>query len=129
MAQEADHLAHRKLVAVDFDRTLHPYTEGWKGVEPADEPPTKGAIDFLQALKMKGYEIVVHSVRAEEPGGIEAIQAWLDRYGLAEYIDGITATKPQAVAFVDDRAVPFEGDWLAALRGVEKLVAQEKGQR
>jgi hypothetical protein len=119
-----DRLAKRKLVAIDFDGTLHRYTKGWIGAVPDDEPPTQGAVDALRALKMKGYDIVVFTVRAEEPGGVEGIQAWLSRYGLAEYIDGITSVKPKAVAFIDDRGVPFSGDWLSAIQWVDKIANQ-----
>ena len=31
-------------------------------------------------------------------------------------------TKPPAEAYVDDRAVPYAGDWNAVLDGVETLV-------
>lgn len=113
-------------VAIDYDETLHPYSRGWTGVVPDDEPPTLGAVGFLRAMKMKGYNVIIFSVRAGEPGGAQAIQDWCTKYGLMQYIDGITNEKPHALAYVDDRAVPFNGNWMAALRDVEILSKRPK---
>ena len=113
-------------VAVDFDETLHPYNKGWQGVTPDDEPPTRGARDFLAACKAHGWEVTVFSVRAGEPGGEEAIRNWLTKYDLIQYIDRITHEKPHAFAYVDDRAVPFTGNWLTSMKGVEALSKRPK---
>ena len=115
-----------RTVAVDYDGTLHPYNGGWSGVVPKDEPPTPGALEAMRALKIKGYQIIIFSVRASVPEGVKGIQDWLVKYGLAPFIDGVTAEKPHAVAYIDDRGVPFTGNWFAALRGVYALDAKEK---
>lgn len=112
-----------RTVAVDFDGVLHPYTEGWVGAVPADEPPMLGADAFLQQLRGQGYRIVVFSTRCEREDGLAGTRAWLEKWGLAPLIDDVTCQKPAAVAYVDDRAVPFVGDWSTVLAGVERLAA------
>jgi hypothetical protein len=111
-----------RTVAVDFDATLHPYTDGWVGSTPADEAPILGARDFLANLKIThGYHVVVFSTRANHDEGKVGIENWLIRYGLDRYVDNVTCNKPPAFAYVDDRAVPFQGDWIATMAGVIAL--------
>lgn len=111
-----------KTCAVDFDQTIHPYSRGWTGPDPDDEPPIKGAGEFLRALKVKGFKVVIFSVRAETAEGLAGIKNWLLKYNLMQFIDEITYVKPKAIAYVDDRAVPFRGDWVSVMREVDALV-------
>lgn len=101
-----------RTVAVDFDGVLHPYTKGWQGFVPDDEPPMEGAKEFLQELVDKGFRVIVFSTRCDTPQGADATKAWLEKWGLDKLIyGGVTCTKPAAVAYVDDRAVSFRGDF------------------
>jgi len=116
----------QKTCCVDFDGTLHPYSNGWTGMVPDDEPPTDGAREALRALRVKGYLVVVFSARATTNEGVTGIRNWLARYSLLQFVVEITAVKPIAVAYIDDRAVPFNGNWFAAIRGVDALAAKEE---
>jgi hypothetical protein len=108
-------------VAVDFDGTIHPYTGGWQGSVPLDEPPLPGAEEFLHWLWAEDYEIVIFSTRAREIEGLEGIKAWLVKYDLDHYVSDISFTKPKAIAYVDDRAVAYLGDWEDVKLGVRQL--------
>lgn len=116
-----------KTVAVDFDGTIHPYTDGWCGSTPADEEPLPGAREFLHALRDAGFRIVVSSCRADHAEGLDGIRQWLARYGL-DFVAEVTHLKPAAIAYVDDRAVSFrpnslDGNWAACLAQVHELAA------
>lgn len=119
--QEGWFAALAKTVAVDFDGVLHPYTEGWVGSMPADEPPTEGADEFLRTLVDAGYRIVVFSTRCDHPEGLDGTRAWLAKWGLMRHVDDVTCQKPAAVAYVDDRAVAFTGNWGEVLDGIAGL--------
>jgi hypothetical protein len=110
-------------VAVDFDGVLHPYTDGWTGSVPADEPPMEGARGFLLALQARGYTVVIFSTRADHPDGYAGIVQWLEKWDLADLVASITHTKPPAVAYVDDRAVPFKPSdgWGVSLAAIDFL--------
>jgi hypothetical protein len=108
-------------VAVDFDGTLHPYTDGWQGTQVADEPPIEGAYDFLLMLTSRGFDVVVHSGRANTIDGARSIHEWLRRHGMRDMVREVTAEKPMAIAYVDDRAVHFAGDYIDALEKVEAM--------
>jgi hypothetical protein len=109
-------------VAVDFDATIHPYSQGWTGPVPEDEAPIEGAFAFLADLKGDGYRVVVFSTRANSAEGLKGIWAWIARYGLDSVVDAVTDQKPAAIAYVDDRAVPYaDGNWQECRAQIERL--------
>lgn len=120
-----------KTVAVDFDGVLHAYTRGWTGEIPED-PPMPGALDFVVRLLDAGAEVVVYTTRASTPGGLAATCRWLERYAFPADRLRVTDGKPMAVAYVDDRAVPFDrtlgaAAWENALDGCSRLAAPRRG--
>ena len=72
------------------------------------DPPIHGTREAIARLR-KVYRVVVHSTRCRAPEGCEAIKQWLARHGIE--VDEVCEHKPPAVVYVDDRAVPFRGDW------------------
>lgn len=110
-----------RTVAVDFDGVLHPYSAGWVGSVPADEPPVPGAEGFLKWCVENEYRVVVFSTRADHVEGKKGIEDWLAAHRLAQYVAEVTHTKPPAVAYVDDRAVPYRGSWASVRYGIEGL--------
>lgn len=116
-----------RVVACDFDGVVHAYTDGWVGHVPAAEPPPAGLVDFFMMLAARDLDIVIHSCRAITPEGKVGIEGWLAEHGLAEFVKAVTAEKPFAIAYLDDRAVSFSGDWLDALEQIEALAAHPVG--
>lgn len=114
-------------VALDFDGTLHPYSAGWIGTTPADEPPAPDTIRFLAALHQRGFRTVVLSARASYPEGKQGIIDWLRAHDLLRFVDEVTATKPAAIAYVDDRAVVYTGDWTSVMNDVIALSTHPTG--
>jgi hypothetical protein len=101
-----------KRVCIDLNGVLDTYA-GWQG-EVTWHPPRPGARAFLQALRARGFEIVVLTVRRPE----EARQ-WLEAHGLAAYISDVTDRKPPAFVYIDDRALCFGGAFDETLRQVD----------
>ncbi len=114
-----------RTVAIDFDGVLHPYTEGWKGFVPVDEKPWEGAREFLEQLRSEGFTIVVFSTRCESEEGLNGTTEWLRKHDLLPLIADVTCQKPAAVAYVDDRAVTFRGDWGEVWRQVHRLTESQ----
>lgn len=98
----------RKTVCVDFDGVIHPYTNGWQGIDPTIEAPVKGIREELDRLKDNGFIIAVLTTRAQSRIGIDAVKHYLDTWRVP--YDKITATKIGAICYIDDRAVLFDGD-------------------
>jgi hypothetical protein len=98
-----------RTFALDFDAVVNTYS-GWKGVDELYEP-RPGLQKFLDELRFAGYtELVIHSTR--DP---ERIESWLEKHRILG-IDRITREKPLAIAYLDDRAIRFHGDFEEALK-------------
>jgi hypothetical protein len=106
----------RPIVCVDFNGVLDAYT-GWKGPAHFD-PPRPGARAFLEALRDRGYRIVIFTTRFEDD-----VRRWARAHGLDELISAVTDRKLPAHVFVDDRAVCFRGDFDATLRDIDAFAA------
>lgn len=98
-----------KTVVFDFDGVIHSYTSGWKGATNIPDMPVQGIEGALKEIHDAGYEIVVVSTRCAHFGGEMAIEGWLESYGMRPYIDRICREKPPAIAYIDDRAICFDG--------------------
>lgn len=117
-------------IAVDFDVPLHDYARGWHdGSIYGGETP--GAFAALRSL-MAMDAVFIHTSRAPA-----AVAEWLsERGGFQTLVDDgslglefwnrrglllVTGHKYPAHCYVDDRAVPFTGDWQATIARVAEL--------
>jgi len=98
----------RKTVCVDFDGVLNDY-RGY--VEGHTYPLNQTGIEFLRQLKEIGFRVVVLS--SARLADIE--RALHDAY-LDDVVDQITNVKVPAIAYIDDRAITFRGDFQETLR-------------
>lgn len=91
--------APRGILAIDFDDTL----------------TAPGGVEALVTLRERGYGLVVHTANADHDG----IRAWLGARWPADAgpPPPVTDVKPQAIAFIDDKAVRFT-DWPAILEAL-----------
>ncbi|MFF9265764.1 hypothetical protein [Streptomyces longwoodensis] len=118
-------------IAVDFDVPVHSYHQGWQdGSIYGDETP--GAFQALRDL-MAIDSVFIHTTRPPEP-----VAVWLTEHGGFATVadDGtlgiefwnrrgillVTNRKYPAHAYIDDRAVPFTGDWAQAIAATAELV-------
>lgn len=109
-------------VCVDFDGTLYPW--GYLNAEPQ---PLDGAVAAMKAFRECGYKIAIFTSRLSptwyRSEGWNRDDAELEQFTYIANIlerdgipfDKITAEKIPAVAYIDDKAVPFDGDWGKAL--------------
>lgn len=122
--EKTDIIEEPVRLMIDFDGVIHKYTE-WNNGKLNEEtiPGTKEAIDILK----NKYEIVIFTARASEVNNspektkmlLVDLKRWLDEHDI--YYDQITAEKLGAVAYIDDRAIRFNGDWKETLEFVETL--------
>lgn len=108
-----------KTVAIDFDATIVPWDDLFSYPQPLP-----GAAEAIRSLKAAGYRIVVLTSRlsstwckAEDESPLahrQYIEALLKTWDIP--FDEITGDKVPAIAYIDDRAVEFTGDWSAVVR-------------
>jgi ribonucleotide monophosphatase NagD (HAD superfamily) len=102
-----------KVVCIDYDGTLFPWGELF-----AYNQPLPGAVEAMKRLKEAGFTIVIFTSRLsptwlEAEGQSEIVQRQYIQRQLDKYLipwDYITSEKVPAVAYVDDKAIFFEGD-------------------
>lgn len=98
---------NKQTVVLDFDGVVHSYISGWKGLTEIIDPPVQGIEDCIKSLREK-YRVVIVSSRSANLTGRRAIEEWLDKHDIE--VDDICCEKPPAIAYVDDRAICFDGD-------------------
>jgi hypothetical protein len=108
----------RRTVCLDFDGVLHSYRSGWRGPEVIPDPPIHGTRQAVERLRQQ-YRVVVYSARCATPQGRAAVQAWLSKHQIE--VDEVCEHKPPALVYVDDRAIPFRGDWDAVIGEIREF--------
>jgi hypothetical protein len=116
---------YKNTLCVDFDGVLHSYTSGWKSVDVIPDPPVPGALRWLKQAS-EHFNVVIHSSRSNDPLGVAAMQRWLKHHAststelhedeAADLLDVVRFVqagegKPTAFLTIDDRCIPFDGDW------------------
>jgi hypothetical protein len=98
------------ILAIDFDQTIHDKANPIPGRRMG--LPLQDAKTSLDKLNKRGHRIIIHTVMATTTSGLRAVRDWMDYYDLP-YHD-ITATKPNADWFIDDKAIHFD-NWTQAM--------------
>lgn len=109
-----------KTVVFDFDGVIHSYTSPWTSAEDIPDPPVPGIREAIRDFRIAGYEVAVVSTRCRNPLGVQAISRYLREHNIE--VDHILADKPPAVAYIDDRAICFDGHPETLLRRVQRFV-------
>lgn len=114
-SHDSDKHSHwaRRTVAVDFDGVIHSYISPWQGADIIPDPPLPGAIEWL-AKMTKDFQVVIFSARCNDDRGIYAMQQWFIHWGLSPEVHErirYEPGKPSAWAFIDDRAIQFNGNF------------------
>ena len=102
-----------KNIGIDFDGVIHNMDKGYHdGTVYGD--PIPGALDALKRLA-KDYTIIIYTAKAKPSRplvngktGTELVWEWLKQYDVAQYVKEVTAEKPRAFVYIDDRGYRFE---------------------
>jgi len=113
-------------IGVDFDGVIHKCSKGYHDGTIYDEP-VEGAREALRKLAEE-HTVVVYTCKARPDRGLvngrtgsELVWEWLKKYNMSQYVSKVTAEKPRAFAYIDDKAVPFSGGWDSVLEKVNKM--------
>lgn len=114
----------KPILCLDFDGVIHAYTSGWQGAAVIPDPPVPGALEFIERAAQV-FTVAIYSTRSHQPGGREAMAAWLKMH-YAAALDGgwkeadrllkmieFPESKPPALVGIDDRQITFTGEWPA----------------
>jgi len=109
-------------IAVDFDGVIHSHELGFHD-GTIYGTPIEGSLEALKTLSSK-YKIVLYTAKAKADRplingktGIELVWLWLAKYNMDSYIAEVTAEKPRAICYVDDKAIRFL-NWEQSLKDI-----------
>ena len=99
-------------IGVDFDGVIHQCSKGYYDGTIYD-PPVQGAASALKALA-DNYNVIVHTCKARADRGLvngktgtQLVWAWLKENNLEKYVSKVTAEKPRARLYIDDKSIEF----------------------
>jgi len=98
----------KPALCFDFDKVIHSYPNGWEGENIISGSPVPGAKKMIEVCR-EHFRVIVNSARCKSEKGRKAIGEWLKDNNIE--VDEISEHKPPAVAYIDDLAIPFTGDW------------------
>lgn len=104
-----------KTVCIDFDRTLMDH----QNVAPGHKMgyPEPHAVEAVNALWSRGYHIVI--LTARRPAEHRIVEQWLRHFQIP--FNQVTNVKPEALCYIDDRAIRYEDNWLQILDWVDRV--------
>jgi len=101
-----------KNIAVDFDGVIHKNSKGYHDGTIYDEP-MEGSRESLERLS-KDYDIVIFTAKAKPDRGLvngktgtQLVWEWLEEHDMAQFVTKVTAEKPRAVQYIDDKGIQF----------------------
>jgi|TARA_A100001515_G_C4591478_1_gene216123 phosphoheptose isomerase len=102
-------------IGIDFDGVIHKCSKGYYDGTIYDDP-VEGSRKALEKLSER-YTVIVHTCKAKKDRGLvngkngtELVWEWLYKHDLAQFVSKVTAEKPRAVCYIDDKGVKFN-DW------------------
>lgn len=112
------------VIAIDFDGVIHNDNKGFHdGTIYGD--PIEGSLEAIKRLALK-YKIVIFTAKAKSDrplidgrGGKFLVWQWLFKHGIAECISEVTAEKPRAAIYIDDKGYRFE-DWDSTIKFMDE---------
>ena len=109
-------------IGIDFDGVIHKCSKGYYDGTIYDTP-VDGVREALQALSEK-HTVIVYTCKARKDRGlvngktgIELVWDWLRLHDLEQYVSKVTAEKPRAIAYIDDKAIRFT-NWQECLESL-----------
>jgi hypothetical protein len=112
-------------IGIDFDGVIHKCSKGYYDGTIYDDP-IDGAHTALKNLSER-YTVIVYTCKAKSDRelvngktGTQLIWDWLKEHKLDQYISKVTAEKPRAVCYIDDKGIRFDG-WKNCLENLKEL--------
>lgn len=111
-------------IGIDFDGVIHKCSKGYYDGTIYDDP-VEGVRESLELLSKK-YTLIIHSAKARADrglvngkSGVQLIWEWLGKHNLSQFISKVTAEKPRAKFYIDDKAISFK-NWNETLDTILK---------
>ena len=112
-----------KNIAIDFDGVVHNFDKGFHDGTCYGEP-LEGSLDALRTLS-DDYNIIIFTAKAKPnrplvngKTGTELVKDWLKKHNALQYVKEVTAEKPRATIYIDDKGYYFT-NWSDTLKDLK----------
>tara|TARA_R110002020_G_scaffold29001_1_gene91787 strand:- start:8123 stop:9100 length:978 start_codon:yes stop_codon:yes gene_type:complete len=112
-------------IGVDFDKVIHRCSKGFYDGTIYDSP-IEGVEEALRELSEK-YTLIVYTCKARKDRGLvdgktgtQLVWEWLRNNNLNQYVSKVTAEKPRAVCYIDDKGIRFN-NWKNCIEELKEL--------
>ena len=113
-------------MGIDFDGVIHGNSKGFYDGTIYDDP-LQGSIEAIKELSKK-WDIIIYTAKAkldrplvQGKTGTQLVWDWLKKYDIDNYVKDVTAEKPRAVVYIDDKGYRFE-NWESTLQDLKKIL-------
>lgn len=101
-----------RQLGIDFDGVIHGNSKGFYDGTIYDDP-LPGSIEAIKELSKK-WDIIIYTAKAKVDRplvngktGTQLVWEWLEKYGIRDCVKDVTAEKPRAVVYIDDKGYRF----------------------
>ena len=102
-----------KNLAIDFDGVVHTFDKGYYDGTCYGEP-IEGSLEAIRELSKK-YRIIIFTAKAKPSRplvngktGEELVIEWLKDHDIIDCVSEVTAEKPRAFLYIDDKGYRFQ---------------------
>lgn len=111
-------------IGVDFDGVIHKCSKGYYDGTIYDSP-VEGAYEALEKLSRE-YSVIVYTAKAKPDRGLvngktgtELVWEWLEKHDMSKFVNKVTAEKPRALCYIDDKGIEFQ-DWSSCINSLKE---------
>jgi len=114
-----------KNLGIDFDGVIHNDNLGFHDGTVYGKP-IEGSLESIKFLS-NFFNIIIFTAKAKKDRplvngktGAELVGEWLLKHDILKYVSDITAEKPRALLYVDDKGFRFE-NWQDTMKFIKSI--------
>ena len=118
-------LDQAKNLGIDFDGVIHDDDLGFHD-GTVYGLPIKGSLEAIKLLS-NHFNIIIFTAKAKKDRpvvngktGTELVREWLKKYDVLKYVSDITAEKPRALLYIDDKGFRFN-NWPETVKFINSI--------
>jgi hypothetical protein len=114
-----------KNLGIDFDGVIHNDNLGFHDGTVYGEP-IEGSLESIKLLS-EFFNIIIFTAKAKKDrplidgkSGAELVEEWLLKHDVLKFVSDVTAEKPRALLYIDDKGFRFE-NWQDTMNFIKSI--------
>ena len=114
-----------KNLGIDFDGVIHNDNLGFHDGTVYGEPIV-GSLESIKLLS-EFFNIIIFTAKAKKDrplidgkSGAELVEEWLLKHDVLKFVSDVTAEKPRALLYIDDKGFRFE-NWQDTMNFIKSI--------